>query len=345
MIWHQAVIRPLSVPIYMTTDRSRFRRPGLKSRTREAFSIYDIIGDIHGQALELETLLEQLGYRQSEDCYRHERRKVIFLGDFIDRGKYQKRVLNLVRPMIEYGAAMSVMGNHEYNAIAYYYPDVSGGHLRERSEKNKYQHKAFLKEYGQDLEAWGEVIDWFKTLPLWLDLDRIRVVHACWDQADIEKLSQLYGPDGKLTDELLIASANRSGWQYQAIETLLKGKEIKLPDNKFFYDKDGHRRHEIRVRWWAGDQNYRDAYLGPESARTHIPDDSIEGDHLVEYKLEEKPVFIGHYWMEGPPTPLAQNIACLDYSVANLGGKLVAYRWDGEQTIDPSKYVICNRMD
>jgi hypothetical protein len=30
------------------------------------------------------------------------------------------------------------------------------------------------------------------------------------------------------------------------------------------------------------------------------------------------------------PVPLAPNIACLDYSVAQLGGKLVAYRWDGE---------------
>ena len=85
--------------------------------------------------------------------------------------------------------------------------------------------------------------------------------------------------------------------------------------------------------------------MGPESALTHIPDDPILGDHLVEYGHEEKPVFLGHYWMEGKPTPLADNIACLDYSVAKLGGKLVAYRWDGEQQIDPAKYVICKRAD
>ena len=128
--------------------------------------MYDIIGDIHGQALELEALLEKLGYKLSSDCYRHENRKIIFLGDFIDRGIHQKRVLDLVRPMIESGAAKSVMGNHEYNAIAYFSPSASGGYLRKRSEKNIDQHKAFLAEYEQDLDSWEETINWFKSLPL-----------------------------------------------------------------------------------------------------------------------------------------------------------------------------------
>ena len=45
---------------------------------------------------------------------------------------------------------------------------------------------------------------------------------------------------------------------------------------------------------------------------------------LVTIGHDEKPVFLGHYWMEGDPAPLATNIACLDYSVAKPGGKLVA---------------------
>jgi len=83
--------------------------------------------------------------------------------------------------------------------------------------------------------------------------------------------------------------------------------------------------------------------MGPESAQTHIPNDPIDGDHLLEYGHAEKPVILGHYWMEGQPRPLAENIACLDYSVAKPGGKLVAYRWDGEQTIDPGKFVWVER--
>ncbi len=49
------------------------------------------------------------------------------------------------------------------------------------------------------------------------------------------------------------------------------------------------------------------------------------------------PVFVGHYWLTGTPTPLAGNVACTDYSVAK-GGKLVAYRWDGESTLIADKF-------
>ncbi len=84
---------------------------------------YDIIGDIHGQADELIDLLTCLGYEKQAGIYRHRERKAIFLGDFIDRGKQQHGVLAIVRPMIDDGAALSVMGNHEFNAIAYFTPD------------------------------------------------------------------------------------------------------------------------------------------------------------------------------------------------------------------------------
>lgn len=308
--------------------------------------MYDLIGDIHGQAVELETLLEKLGYRHSGECYRHESRTVIFLGDFIDRGLHQRRVLELVRPMIESGAARAVMGNHEYNAIAYYTPDGDGGHLRLRDDKNDGQHDAFLRAYADNPGEWREVIEWFKTLPLWLDLDGLRVVHACWDPVFIERIAKEYDREALLTDDLLRNSSDRETkpWEYWAIETLLKGKEIKLPDGISYPDSNGILRHEIRVRWWGRGRTYRNVFLGPESALTHIPDDPVQGDHLVEYGHDEKPVFLGHYWMEGEPLPLADNIACLDYSVAKEGGKLVAYRWDGEQKIDPTKYVVSERV-
>lgn len=137
-----------------------------------------------------------------------------------------------------------------------------------------------------------------------------------------------------------------SSRQFKAVETILKGKEIPLKSGASFKDKDGNVRHNIRVRWWDREAtSYKDAFVGPESARTHIPDDQIEGDHMVEYSHEAPPVILGHYCMEGEPVPLAPNIACLDYSVAKPGGKLVAYRWDGEQTLDPGKYVWVGRIE
>jgi hypothetical protein len=304
--------------------------------------MYDLIGDIHGHSEELEALLLKLGYHERDGAYRHPDRLVIFIGDFVDRGPNQKRVLQIVRSMVDAGRAKAVMGNHEYNAIGFFTEGETGDYLRPRNKKNTRQHQAFLDEYAGDLVEWRDTINWFRELPLWLDLEDFRAVHACWDATSISLIEERYG-GSFLTEKLLFDSSKRGTWQFDAIETILKGKEIELPDSHFFHDKDGNRRHEIRVRWWSKGDTYRDVYMGPESALTHIPEDPIQADHLVEYGLDEKPVFLGHYWMEGEPLPLADNIACLDYSVAKPGGKLVAYRWDGEKTVDASKYVFCQR--
>ena len=60
------------------------------------------------------------------------------------------------------------------------------------------------------------------------------------------------------------------------------------------------------------------------------------------YPRDAVPVFVGHYWLTGTPTPLAANVACTDYSVAK-GGKLVAYRWDGESELSADKFHWAGR--
>ena len=87
---------------------------------------YDIIGDIHGQADKLEALLRTLGYRDTAGAWRHAERQAIFVGDFIDRGPAQVRSVDIVRRMVDAGAALAVMGNHELNAIAWHTPDSHG---------------------------------------------------------------------------------------------------------------------------------------------------------------------------------------------------------------------------
>jgi hypothetical protein len=58
------------------------------------------------------------------------------------------------------------------------------------------------------------------------------------------------------------------------------------------------------------------------------------------YKWITDPVFIGYYWLPDsvPREPIAPNIACLDYSVAK-GGRLTAYRWEGEQQLNGGKFL------
>ena len=80
---------------------------------------FDIIGDVHGCATELEALLATLGYARDEhDVWRHpSRRKVVFLGDLVDRGPRIPDVLRIVMAMVEAGTALAVPGNHDLKLV------------------------------------------------------------------------------------------------------------------------------------------------------------------------------------------------------------------------------------
>ena len=57
------------------------------------------------------------------------------------------------------------------------------------------------------------------------------------------------------------------------------------------------------------------------------------------YPTTAKPVFVGHYWLSADrPEVLAENVACLDFSVAK-GGFLCAYRWNGEKKLKNENFV------
>lgn len=306
---------------------------------------YDIIGDIHGHARTLQALLSKLGYHLQDGVYRHPTRRAVFLGDFIDRGPHQRETLAIVRPMVDTGSAMTTMGNHEFNAIAYATPDAGNGYLRAHSEKNAHQHAAFLSEFSHGSPEYDDAIAWFKTLPMWLDLGSLRIVHACWDKQLIARIQHTYG-GACLTDELLARASDKECWEYEAVETLLKGKEIPLPPGYDFKDQYGTPRLDIRIRWWDQQaKTYKEIFMGSPDWKTQIPNDEIQGDHLIEYGLDQPPVFLGHYWLAGKPAPLELHVACLDYSVARPGGKLVAYRWNGERELNEDAYVSVDRVE
>ena len=82
-------------------------------------------------------MLRHLGYEETKSGYQHDSRRVIFLGDFIDRGqklREHKELLGIVMEMVRSGNALSVIGNHEFNALAYH-TEVDGTPLRPRSKK------------------------------------------------------------------------------------------------------------------------------------------------------------------------------------------------------------------
>jgi len=294
---------------------------------------YDIIGDIHGHADQLSQLLEKLGYEKENGIYQQTGHQVIFVGDFIDRGPDQKSVIEIVRPMINSKKALAVMGNHEFNAICYHTANSEKpcGYLRCHSTGNTKQHKAFLKEYPLAAQETNELIEWFKTLPLFLELDDFRVIHACWDQQIIDALKQnnKLTWDNCLIDDYYQEASAKGSELYQDIEVILKGKEMELPEGISFNDKDGKERHEVRIKWWDESlETYQQASVSEIPSLNNSPAINIPKENKIAgYPNQDKPVFFGHYWFTGTPERIRDNVACLDYSVA-FGGPLTAYRWD-----------------
>jgi hypothetical protein len=301
---------------------------------------YDIIGDIHGQHDKLVALLRTLGYRETMRAWRHPDRTAIFVGDFIDRGPKQVETLKLVRGMVDTGAAMAIMGNHEFNAIAWATrdPDHPTEHLRRHGRAgNRRQHQAFLAEAGGK-PLHGEIIEWFKTLPLWLDLGDIRVVHACWNDHYIDALRPHLGDGGTLTDELIVWSNRKDHWAFEAVEALCKGLEVSLPQGMSFTDNDGKTRTKARIRWWEQEpRTFRKVALAPTQVLKQIPDVRMPADRRVK-AYSGPPVFFGHYCLTSRPGPLAARMACVDYSAGD-GGALVAYRWDGEPELRATHFL------
>jgi len=299
----------------------------------------DFIGDIHGHADKLQELLLKLGYSKKDGTYSHPNRKVLFVGDYIDRGPKIRETLEIVKAMVDSENAIALMGNHEYNALCFHFQETEGGHLRKHLIKNIIQHYETLKQFQNRQREYEGFLDWFKTLPLYYETEKFRAVHACWDNNNIQYLRQTLSND-RLTDDLIYQSVKKGTELNEAIDQTLKGKEIKMPEGLFFTDKDGTKRNEIRIKWWEDPSKMTYKSISVEQI-DNLPNHPIEISEVKSldfYRNDDNKVFFGHYWLKGEPSLYKKNICCLDYSVAK-DGKLVAYRLNGEDSLE-SKNLI-----
>lgn len=152
----------------------------------------DLVGDVHGEIGALNALMGRLGYDQAG---RHpERRRIVFVGDLVDRGENSPAVLQLVRQLVAAGSAQAVLGNHELNLLlakrkegnGWFYADdhdQTAGHFLDAARSDDCQRE--------------ETRTFLETLPLVLEREDLRVVHACWwsDAVDL-----LRGETGNLVD-------------------------------------------------------------------------------------------------------------------------------------------------
>ena len=305
---------------------------------------YDLIGDVHGCARTLEQLLCKLGYSRRNGCYRHPQRRAVFLGDIVDRGNFIRESLHLVREMVDAGVAQIVIGNHEYNAIAYCTqarPGSGRDFLRAHNERHERQIRESLAQFENHSREWQEFLQWFRNMPLFLEFDSFRVIHACWDKNLIAELKRRQILDFS-DDEVLHRSAEYGGFEWQVADRLLRGTYLPLPNSEVMTSEDGYRRRVYRTQFWSTTAEiHNDVVFQPDPLPDHIgtlPLSVSDRQQLLHYSKEDPPLFIGHYWRQGIPESIRPNIACLDYSAVKQG-KLVAYRMDSESRIDRTKFV------
>lgn len=146
----------------------------------------DIVGDIHGEYEALLSLFRHLGYdRQGHHL---QGRTLVFVGDFCDRGPDSPAVLTLAQQLVESRRAVAVLGNHEINLLRDDPKDGSGWFFddREHSDAPKYAPFARLPKAQQQ-----GTLNFLEALPLALERQDLRIVHAAWISDSIAAVRQV----------------------------------------------------------------------------------------------------------------------------------------------------------
>jgi len=307
--------------------------------------VYDIIGDIHGEAETLKHLLLSLDYVEGEEGYFHPVRKAVFVGDFVDRGPNILDTLELVRKMVTAGNAYAVVGNHELNVLAFYTKDEDGLFLREHNLKNKTQIKKTYEEFKQNKPKRKLFLKWLRTLPVFLDLGEFRVVHACWENKAIDLLKK-ENPENCLSKQFLRKIYFERGKVFKAAMLLLKGREFNLPDDMVLKDGYGFKRSAYRIKWWEpmNGKSFEDISFGN---RFRLPKYTIPSQLNIDIPLyfeSDKPVFFGHYCLGDDAGVVRNNLCCVDGCIAN-GGRLISYRWDGKLPLNQKNIVWVKKVN
>ena len=295
---------------------------------------YTIIPDIHADYSRLKWSI-----KIAEDS------SIIFLGDLIDAGKNvvepsDRQVLETVKDLISNKKAECILGNHELNAILFHRNFCTNNKpLRSHNNAHKLQHKSFIDQIGVKTSEAIYWTDWMlDTLPLWIEHENFRVVHACWSQKAVDIVKQRR-PNGYLHRDDLEEIANKETDFALAVELLTSGPEVDLPIGFSFIDSREKERFSVRIAWWNSENaTWRDAALSVPNV-DDLPEDELPNDIKNEiYPKAAKPVFVGHYKMQGTPKIQSHNAVSLDFPHTPC-----VYKWNEENSLENQNIFIDER--
>jgi hypothetical protein len=215
----------------------------------------DIVGDVHGDSKSLRRLMGYLGYDLAGG--HPDGRRLVFVGDLTDRGPDSPGVIDLIQYLVQSRRAQCVLGNHDLNILL-------GRHKYENEwffgEESFDEDGCVVQQEVADDAIRDKVLAFFRTLPLALERDDLRIIHACWDDAaiDMARLAEdvviFYGHH---YDRIENAVADRDdldgidkGLEHQnrnPVKLLTSGPEERTEEPIL---SGGKVRHERRVFWW-----------------------------------------------------------------------------------------------
>jgi len=302
--------------------------------------MYDIIGDVHGYAQPLKNMLKQLGYKKTDGGYSHPDRKAIFAGDFINRGPQIRKTVRIVRNMVENGNALAILGNHEINAIIADTKDKKGNPLVKPPLKNFISVLKTMKDFSSYQEEWKSHRKWMRTLPLFLELDGIRVIHAYWNDEAVNYLRSNI-PEEKIGKSVFRKIHRKPDSEMaKNIWLITKGLQMQMPGDLRILNNKGVSPRSFRMKWWDCPKEKTFKEISFES-KYELPAYTVPGQILPEcepYPENAPIVFFGHYCRHNGPFIIRPNVCCVDSCVT--GTKvLTAYRWEGEKELIESNLV------
>jgi protein phosphatase len=158
-------------------EAARVERRPLWTDRRDDHRPFDIIGDVHGCCDELEALLDKLGYRVTwaggdVSVTPPEERKVVFVGDLVDRGPRTPDVLRIVMAAVASGHGYAVQGNHD---------EKLGRWLAGRDVKVAHGLQQSIDQLAAETEAFRAKVKAFLAdlrSHYWLDGGKLAVAHA-----------------------------------------------------------------------------------------------------------------------------------------------------------------------
>lgn len=327
----------------------------------------DIIGDIHGEHDALTRLLQLLGY--NPDGTHDDGRRLVFLGDLVDRGHDSPAVLDMVMDLVGRGLAQCVLGNHELNILSGRYGHGNGWLLDapDGTPAETYESRR------ADESRRSDYLRFMAEQPLALENEQLRVVHACWHEPSVEAL-RVGGPTSDLTarsrafdhatvarladDEVLQSALAAERFGFDPLAAADVGQSAVAPAHAAAELARQHG-NPLRILTEGRARPTTTTYFGAGRWRT------TERIPWWNTYREPQPVVIGHFWRAFSTTPgdrygvfgqdvlagvaphdwmgLRHNVYCVDYSVGKRhlersdrvanDGKLAALRFPEWQVV------------